>query len=250
MHNKPRLRFAEFTDEWQWKKLGELFTFKSTNSLSRDKLTYKPSPVKNIHYGDIHTKFSHHLSLDNEMIPFILDEENYSFIANENYIVEGDVIIADASEDIEDIGKAVEVTSLENFKGVAGLHTILARPNQGTFKIGFLGHLFASPYARKQIQRESQGTKVLGISVGRVQKIVLPLPSLPEQEKIAECLSSLDELISAEREKLTLFEEYKRGLMQGLFPNTHNNLHNKTDSKYNEDDQEITAPPPVAKTKV
>lgn len=44
------------------------------------------------------------------------------------------------------------------------------------------------------------------------------LPTLPEQEKIADCLSSIDDLIGAESEKLEAYKEHKKGLMQKLFP--------------------------------
>ncbi|MEA3438177.1 MAG: restriction endonuclease subunit S, partial [Thermodesulfobacteriota bacterium] len=48
--------------------------------------------------------------------------------------------------------------------------------------------------------------------------IPIPLPSLPEQQKIADCLSSLDELITAQAQKVESLKTHKKGLMQGLFP--------------------------------
>jgi type I restriction enzyme S subunit len=44
------------------------------------------------------------------------------------------------------------------------------------------------------------------------------VPSISEQQKIASCLSSLDELITAQAEKIEALKEHKKGLMQGLFP--------------------------------
>ncbi|MCP5512573.1 MAG: restriction endonuclease subunit S [Leptospiraceae bacterium] len=46
----------------------------------------------------------------------------------------------------------------------------------------------------------------------------MPIPSLPEQQKIADCLSSLDELITAENQQLEVLKTHKKGLMQKLFP--------------------------------
>ena len=46
----------------------------------------------------------------------------------------------------------------------------------------------------------------------------IALPSLPEQQKIASCLSSLDEAIEAQAEKIEQLKMHKKGLMQGLFP--------------------------------
>jgi len=66
----PKLRFPEFrdTDEWENKPLEKVYSFKVTNSLSRDKLNYEVGTVKNIHYGDIHTKFSTLFKIDNEIV--------------------------------------------------------------------------------------------------------------------------------------------------------------------------------------
>lgn len=49
-------------------------------------------------------------------------------------------------------------------------------------------------------------------------KLPIPQPESREQQKIAQCLSSLDELIAATKEKVKLLKEHKRGLMQKLFP--------------------------------
>lgn len=49
-------------------------------------------------------------------------------------------------------------------------------------------------------------------------KLKVLIPKLPEQQKIADCLSSVDKLISAEEKKLSLLKDYKKGWMQRLFP--------------------------------
>ena len=49
-------------------------------------------------------------------------------------------------------------------------------------------------------------------------KLTVSVPSLPEQQKIAECLSSLDEGIAAQQRKVEALKEHKKGLMQKLFP--------------------------------
>jgi type I restriction enzyme S subunit len=46
----------------------------------------------------------------------------------------------------------------------------------------------------------------------------LKLPSLPEQQKIAACLSSIDDLITKQAKKIETLKLHKKGLMQGLFP--------------------------------
>lgn len=72
---------------------------------------------------------------------------------------------------------------------------------------------------RNQIKREAQGAKVLGLSANRLRNLQLQYPSeTDEQQKIADCLSSLDGLIVAEAGKLDALKVHKKGLMQQLFP--------------------------------
>ena len=56
------------------------------------------------------------------------------------------------------------------------------------------------------------------ISYKQFSEIRLPVPSPPEQQKIADCLSSLDELIAAQARKVNALKTHKKGLMQRLFP--------------------------------
>ena len=129
------------------------------------------------------------------------------------------MIFADASEDTEDIGKAIEIIHLNGEQVVSGLHTILARQTKANLVSGFGGHLFKSKLVRAQIQKESQGTKVLGLASSRLAKIKLHFPRSPhEQQKIADCLSLLDELIAAQARKVDALKGHKKGLMQQLFP--------------------------------
>lgn len=54
---------------------------------------------------------------------------------------------------------------------------------------------------------------------GKLDIIPIPLPKNPkEQQKIASCLSALDSLITAQKEKIEQLQQHKKGLMQGLFP--------------------------------
>lgn len=217
----PKLRFPEFRDGPSWKEesMNTAYSFGGNNSLSRDKLNYEHGSIKNIHYGDIHTKFSTHFDVTKEAVPYINASESAQGFRPENDCAEGDMVFADASEDLADVGKAIELVCLNGERVVAGLHTILARPVGDKLAIGFGGHLFKSSRVRAQIQKESQGTKVLGLSATRLSKIRLSLPpTKSEQQKIAECLSTLDELIGAESQKLDALKTHKQGLMQRLFP--------------------------------
>jgi len=217
----PRLRFPEFVkdEEWVLKKLGKVYSFITTNSYSRDDLNYKNGEVKNVHYGDIHTKFSTLFDITKENVPFINESIPLNKFKQENYCKEGDMIFADASEDLKDVGKSIELVNLNNEKLLSGLHTLHARQIENEIVLGFGGYLFLNENIRKQIQRESQGAKVLGISATRLSNInIFYSKKSKEQQKIADCLSSLDEVIKAESQKLDLLNDFKKGLLQKLLP--------------------------------
>src|SRR5690606_5392552 len=145
-------------EDWEVKKLGEIGEFISTNSFSRDKLNYSQGEVFNIHYGDIHTRFRLIFDLEDERVPFI--NEDIRILTNVIPCKTGDLVIADASENEEDIGKAIEIGNLNGEIVVSGLHTIHFRPKENTFQLKFLGFVWHSSFVKTQILKESQGTKV------------------------------------------------------------------------------------------
>ncbi|WP_182487929.1 restriction endonuclease subunit S [Xanthomonas euroxanthea] len=215
----PRLRFPDFDEAWLSASIRDLYEFKSTNTLSRDKLNYNGSGIRNIHYGDIHTKFSPRFILAKEKVPFVNDGELSVRLNVDSFCVAGDMVLADASEDVDDVGKSIEIIDLLGERVVAGLHTILARRIGDELIVGFGACLFRSPAVREQIKRESQGAKVLGISPTRLAGVLLPYPRKPdEQRKISDCLSSLDDCIGAEIRKFDALKTHKQGLMDQLFP--------------------------------
>jgi type I restriction enzyme S subunit len=72
----------------------------------------------------------------------------------------------------------------------------------------------------EEIARRTHGFKASFVHVKKSDlfKVELLLPSVPEQQLIADCLSSLDALITAESQKLEALKTHKKGLMQQLFP--------------------------------
>ncbi|MFH7038320.1 restriction endonuclease subunit S [Flavobacterium plurextorum] len=197
--------------------LGEVAEFKVTNSFSRDNLNYDNGTVKNIHYGDIHTKFQTLFDITKETVPYINKEIVLHKISEDFYCKEGDIIFADASEDLNDVGKSIEIINLNDEKILSGLHTLLARPKANCFQKGFNGYLFRSSSVRLQIQKEAQGSKVLSINVSRISKVILCFPTLVEQQKIASFLSLIDERIQTQNKIIEELKRLKVSLMQKIF---------------------------------
>lgn len=74
-------------------------------------------------------------------------------------------------------------------------------------------------YYAEIIGKYSDGTSQTVLSLNRLKSIKLPIPTKSEQQKIADCLSSVDNLIIAQTNRLEALRNHKKGLMQQLFPN-------------------------------
>ena len=121
--------------DWEVKRLGELFSLFRNNTFARESLTENGGSIFNIHYGDVLIKYGAIVDFERDSIPRLRPEVK----PNKDFLQDGDLIFADTAED-ETVGKACEVLGLNGRKAVSGLHTILCRPNAGTFATGYLGY--------------------------------------------------------------------------------------------------------------
>lgn len=198
-------------EDWEVKRLGEIFSILKTASFSKSDLSSK-GDILYIHYGDIHTKWVHFLDLKKEDLPHI----EHSKSRNYPLVKEGDLIMVDASEDYEGIGKSVEIKNVGNKKVISGLHTLLLRDSQGKFVNGFKGFVTHNRIVKKQIETLATGLKVYGISKQNLKDVLIPIPPLPEQRAIARVLSDIDHLIESLDRLIEKKKLIKKGAMQLL----------------------------------
>lgn len=216
-----KLRFkandgSDFPD-WEERKLGEVYEFRTTNSFSRDKMNNEVGEFRNIHYGDIHTKLPTIVDLNLISLPFVNGDVEIRKTLSDNCVEAGDLIIADASEDYNDIGKTIEVIQTGGQTVLAGLHTLHAKRVDGSIAIGFGGYLMKSQEVRNQVKRIAQGTKVLSISVPRMSDLNILIPKPEEQKKIVKFLTSLDYSIEMLEKQINQTQTWKKGLLQKMF---------------------------------
>ncbi len=136
---------------------------------------------------------------------------------------EGDVAFADASEDTNDVAKAIEVINCDGQQIVSGLHTIHGRDNSNQTVIGYKGYAFASDSFHKQIRRIAQGTKVFSISIRNFDEVYIGVPSKDEQTKIAKLLIAIDERIATQNKIIEKLQSLIKGIrvccMQRVYGN-------------------------------
>ena len=130
---------------------------------------------------------------------------------------EGDVAFADASEDTNDVAKAIEVINCDGQQIVSGLHTIHGRDNSNQTVIGYKGYAFASDSFHKQIRRIAQGTKVFSISIRNFDEVYIGVPSKDEQTKIAKLLIAIDERIATQNKIIEDLKKLKSAIIDQLY---------------------------------
>ena len=203
--------FKNLPSGWKVVKLGDVFDFLKTYTNSRESLN-DYDEISYIHYGEIHKKYKFYLDFRVASLPKI----HQSKLGDKpEFIKNGDLVIADASEDYIDIAKSVEIKNLEH-KAVAGLHTFLLRDKGDYFADGYKGYILYEPWVAKELKKKATGISVLGISKSNLLNLKLKLPPLDEQEKIAEILSTWDEAINLTINLIESKKQFKKALMQNL----------------------------------
>ena len=198
-------------DDWGTTCFKDSFDFLTSATYSRAE-TSEIGHICYVHYGDIHTKWNHFIDFKKQPLPLVSEAQ----AKNYPRIKDGDLVMADASEDYEGIGKSVEVKNLGNKQAISGLHTFLLRDKKGVFASFFKGYIHSNPIVKKQFDRLATGLKVFGVSRGNLKVIEIPLPTKAEQEAIAGALSDADELIASLEQLIEKKRMIKQGAIQEL----------------------------------
>ena len=206
----------ELMDNPKWAKvyIGDFMEFYSTNSLSWEQLNYNDGQLRNLHYGLIHSGLPTLVDCHKISLPYIQDTS-----LPKQYVIckDGDVAFADASEDTEEVGKAVELTNIGTQTIACGLHTIHGRDVKNIMVGGFKGFAFNSKYFHDQLRRIAQGSKVYSINTENVKSCYIYIPTIDEQQKIVGLLCCMQDKIEIAEKELHLYESQKQFLLRGLF---------------------------------
>jgi type I restriction enzyme S subunit len=204
-------RLPGYSEEWEVKTFDDCFKFLITGSNARSDLS-ESGEVKYIHYGDIHAKKLPILDCAKDFIPGIARNK----VKNLPLLEDGDLIIADASEDYQGLGKSIEIKNVNNCEIVAGLHTLLLRADKLVLADGFKAYITSIESVKNALIKIATGISVFGISKKAIKSIQLFLPPLEEQKAIARILSDMDEEIEVLEQKRNKYQDIKKGMMQEL----------------------------------
>ncbi|UXP31363.1 restriction endonuclease subunit S [Reichenbachiella agarivorans] len=200
----PALRFPEFVKDGEWGEntLEEVATFTKGKGVSKADIVVN-GKLPCIRYGELYTHY-------NETIRDIKSYTNLD--AKDLVLSEGnDVIIPASGETQIDIATASCV--LEAGIALGGDLNIIRTKINGVFLAYYLSNA-----KKKDIATMAQGIAVVHLYPNQLKTLLINIPKPQEQQKIASCLSSLDELLAAHNDKLDALKDHKKGLLQNLFP--------------------------------
>ncbi|MFV0163195.1 restriction endonuclease subunit S [Empedobacter falsenii] len=195
--------------DWQEKNLGEIgfFQTSSVDKLSRE----NEREIYLVNYMNVYR----HEIIDNTTIKsfqVVTAKDNQIISCN---LLKGDILFTPSSETPSDIGHSVVIFEDVN-NAVFSYHLMRFRPK---IELNLMySHYFCNiPKVLNQLTKYATGSTRFTISVKSFSKVLVDIPSIEEQTKIAEFLSAIDKQIETVENQITKTETYKKGLLQQMF---------------------------------
>ena len=213
MKNIPKLRFPEFLNELEWKekKIKNIFSiFQGYAFSSNDSVT---DGVRWLKIADVD------IQQMNSSTPSFLPHEFVNKY-NKFLVKKGDYVIALTRPILNNKLKIAKID--DNYDGALlnqRVGKILTKENSH-----FVYFLLQKSDLINEIENSISGSEPPNLSAQQIENIIVHIPLIDEQQKIADCLSSLDSIISAQGQKIELLKEHKKGLLQNLFPRDGENV--------------------------
>ena len=206
----PKFRFKEFEDDgdWEIRSIEKNIDLISGVALKSKELSDDKSGMPILRGINITEGFIRH---SDEIDKFFLGDisEFKKYLVEENDIVIG----MDGSK----VGKNVALISKEDSGSI--LIQRVARIKVVNADVNYMYQQFVSHSFRRYVDVVNTSSGIPHISAKQIRDFEIGFPpSTDEQKKIASCLSAVDELITAEANKIEQLQQHKKGMMQGLFP--------------------------------
>ena len=206
----PEIRFDDFTDDWEQRKVPELLK----NSSSAMKIGPFGSALKKEYFVEEGVKVYAQENVftgDFSIGSYYITEDKYKELQSCE-LYPGDLVISMMGT----IGAcAIFPENME--KGIMNSHLLRLQFDNEVVPKYIMYLLRDSDLIRKQIDRLSVGSIMSGLSSSVVKKLVFPIPRLAEQKKIIEYLDSLDKIITLHQHKCEELQNIKKFMLKNMF---------------------------------
>lgn len=200
----PELRFSEFKKDWDVDSMQSIFDMKNGYTPSKSNPTYWDN-------GTIPWFRMEDIRKNGHILSDSIQHVTRQAVKNSGLFPAYSIIVATTAT----IGEhaLVIVDSLANQQ-----FTFLIKRKSFKDKINMMYFHHYMFIIDEWCKKNTNSGGLVSVNMPAFKQLLIPFPSLAEQQKIAECLSSIDEKISAIKEKVEQLKVHKKGLMQKLFP--------------------------------
>jgi type I restriction enzyme, S subunit len=211
----PKLRFPEFlgSDDWNKGCIDDLANLVMGNAFKSADFVCKGLQL--IRMGNLY-QGTLQLSRTPVYLPRSFEKEYSKFVVKPLDLL----MSMTGTAGKEDYGYVVQVPKGSSYF-MLNQRVVKVIPKKECVK-EFLLQLLKSDNFLKSLYSLPGGTKQANLSAAQVKGLITMFPTPKEQQKIADCLSRLDELITAQKQKIESLKTHKKGLMQQLFPSAEN----------------------------
>lgn len=201
--NIPKLRFPEFNAEWSCSKIGNKTNVFAGGTPSTIKSEYWGGTIRWMNSGELNLKRVY--EVNNRITDSGLKKSSTKIIPSNC------ILIGLAGQGKTRGTVAMNMIELCTNQSIAAIY-----PNHKEFNPDFLYHNLDNRYEELRSLSTGDGGRG-GLNLQIIKSLDITLPSLPEQTKIANFLTSVDDKISQLKKKKELLEQYKKGVMQKIF---------------------------------
>ncbi|OJF77344.1 MAG: restriction endonuclease subunit S [Treponema sp. CETP13] len=202
----PKLRFPEFENDGEWNQfaLGEITSVSAGGTPLSFKSEYWDGNIPWMNSGDLNKK----------KIFSVLKKITELGLKNSStkYIPTKCILVGLAGQGKTRGTVAINYIELCTNQSVGAIY-----PNTQIFVSEFLYYKMDSMYKVLRNISKVEGGRG-GLNLQMIKALQIYLPKIKEQQKVADCLTSLDELITAQSKKIETLKQHKKGLLQQLFP--------------------------------
>ena len=204
MSKAPKLRFKEFSGDWESKRLNDLCEKIMVGIASSATHAYRTSGI--IMFRNQNIKPNH---LDDTDILYL--DEQYEKTHKSKRLMPGDLLTARTGYP----GTTCVVP--DKYINAQSFTTLITRPNKDLAISEYLSQYINSDIGTKFFKSVEIGGGQKNVNAETLKSLPISIPSLKEQEKIASFFSLIDDKISLQGEKVEALKDYKRSMMQKIF---------------------------------